>query len=172
MDIADRKGPAFRRALRSAECLSDAAMRFGSRQLKALRSRSSASLLRMTSADQYFLVLAGRLPRVGLALGIASSHGMACLSSTQTIFLDGSFTGAKTPPGPSGICLGWFCLDLTNFAMAARSDRGVRRSRSAASSSEAPLAQSAQREPRRSSPQRTCAQMKASYGCALVCARR
>jgi len=42
----------LRRWLRSAERFSDAAIRFGSRLVKTPRSRSSASLSRVTRADQ------------------------------------------------------------------------------------------------------------------------
>jgi len=58
MDIAERYGSLFRRRLRSAECLSDRAMRRGSFHVNTLLSRSSALLWAVTSADQRFF--AGR----------------------------------------------------------------------------------------------------------------
>lgn len=60
MDIAERKGGAFRRVLRSAERLSDAAIRRGSDHVKTPGSRSIASLSRMTRPDQRRLA-GGRL---------------------------------------------------------------------------------------------------------------
>ncbi len=44
----------FRRVLRSAERLSDAAMRFGSFQVNTVRCKSSASLCLVTDADHFF----------------------------------------------------------------------------------------------------------------------
>jgi hypothetical protein len=44
MDIADWKGLAFRRVLRSAERLRERAIRFGSSEVNTPRARSSASL--------------------------------------------------------------------------------------------------------------------------------
>ena len=51
MDIAERNGPALRRALASAESLSDCAIALGSFQVKTPFSRLSALLSRVTLAD-------------------------------------------------------------------------------------------------------------------------
>jgi hypothetical protein len=52
IDIADWYGVPFRRRLDSADRLSEAAIRRGSRLRKTFFSRSSASLLSVTLADQ------------------------------------------------------------------------------------------------------------------------
>jgi len=52
MESADRTGSAFLRVLRSAERLSEAAIRFGSFKVKTPCLRSSASLSRVTRRDQ------------------------------------------------------------------------------------------------------------------------
>src|SRR5437868_4589741 len=51
--MADRYGVDLRRSLRSAERLSERAMAPGVGLAKTLRSRSSASLLRVTAADHF-----------------------------------------------------------------------------------------------------------------------
>src|SRR5262245_31945258 len=51
IDIAERKGALLRRALRSAERLSDSATARGRRRVKTPSSRSSALLVRITRAD-------------------------------------------------------------------------------------------------------------------------
>jgi len=56
IDIADRNGSALRRRLRSAERLSDNAMRRGSSQVKTPPRRSSASLCWVTSADHCWAI--------------------------------------------------------------------------------------------------------------------
>src|SRR5207253_175494 len=58
MDRAERNGSALRRRLRCAERLSEAAIRFGSRQVNTPLLRSSASLSRVTRCDQRRAVLA------------------------------------------------------------------------------------------------------------------
>src|SRR5215475_1772008 len=67
MDMADRKGSAFRRLLCSAERFSDCAISRASSRAKTPCSRSSASLLRVTSADQYL-----RLAALVLAFGLVA----------------------------------------------------------------------------------------------------
>jgi len=52
IDIAERKGSLFLRVLRSAERLSERATSRGVFFMNTPSSRSSALLLRMTSADQ------------------------------------------------------------------------------------------------------------------------
>ena len=54
METAERYAPALRRELCSAERLSEAAIRFGSRNVKRPRRRSSASLSRLTRCDRRF----------------------------------------------------------------------------------------------------------------------
>ena len=61
MDIAERKGALLRRALCSAERFSDTATERGLRRVKTPFSRSIASLVRMTFADQRRGDLAGLL---------------------------------------------------------------------------------------------------------------
>jgi hypothetical protein len=58
IDIAERNGALLRRRLRSAERLRDCATARGVRLAKTPLSRSSASLVRMTCADQRFFVAA------------------------------------------------------------------------------------------------------------------
>ena len=53
MDMAERYGADLRRRLRSAERLSDRAIAVGVFLAKTWRSRSSASLLRVTEADHF-----------------------------------------------------------------------------------------------------------------------
>src|SRR5215813_4763896 len=67
MDMADRKGSAFRRLLCSAERFSDCAISRASSRAKTPCSRSSASLLRISSADQYL-----RLAALVLAFGLVA----------------------------------------------------------------------------------------------------
>ena len=55
IDSAERYGSALRRVLRYAERFKDSAMARGLRCLKTEGSRSSASLRRVTSADQRFV---------------------------------------------------------------------------------------------------------------------
>jgi hypothetical protein len=57
IDIADRNGSALRRVLRSADRLSERAMAFGSLLVKTPLSKSSASLVRMTSADHFVVAM-------------------------------------------------------------------------------------------------------------------
>jgi len=52
IDIAERYGSALRRRLTSADRLSDAAMRRALENVNTPGSRSSASLVRVTRADQ------------------------------------------------------------------------------------------------------------------------
>jgi hypothetical protein len=59
--MAERNGALLRRRLRSAERLSDSATARGLRRVKTPCSRSSASLVRITRADQRFRVGAIRL---------------------------------------------------------------------------------------------------------------
>ena len=56
MDMADRKGSALRRLLFSADRLRERAIRLGSDNVKTPRSRSSASLSRVTRPDQPLVV--------------------------------------------------------------------------------------------------------------------
>jgi len=65
--MADWSGVPLRRRLVSAECFSDWAMRRGLRHANTPGSRSSALLRSVTSADQYFLRAAAKLPFPGLA---------------------------------------------------------------------------------------------------------
>jgi hypothetical protein len=58
IDIAERNGALLRRRLRSADRLRDCATARGLRLVKTPRSRSSASLVCMTRADQRFFVAA------------------------------------------------------------------------------------------------------------------
>jgi hypothetical protein len=70
MDMAERNGSALRRRLWSADLFNDMAMARGERRVKTPVSRSSASLVLMTRADQRCgLALAdGRLCRLVLRL--------------------------------------------------------------------------------------------------------
>lgn len=79
MDMADRNGSALRRRLWSADLFNDAAMARGERRVKTPVSRSSASLVLMTRADQRCgLALAeGRLCRLVLRLLELMAHPLA-----------------------------------------------------------------------------------------------
>jgi hypothetical protein len=70
MDMAERNGSALRRRLWSADLCNDAAMARGERRLKTPVSRSSASLVLMTRADQRcgLALTGGRLSRLVLRL--------------------------------------------------------------------------------------------------------
>src|SRR3990170_8240526 len=92
MDMAERKGSAFRRVLSSADRLSEAAISFGSLSVNTPVSRSSAAECSVTACDQRLgdvLVLLAiakcwRLPRAGpnLALRLPRNrrHSMAQLT--------------------------------------------------------------------------------------------
>ena len=81
MDMADRNGSALRRRLWSADLFNDAAMARGERRVKTPVSRSSASLVLMTRADQRFgLALAGRLCRLVLRLLLLMAGPLAVFS--------------------------------------------------------------------------------------------
>src|SRR5262245_1200557 len=70
IDIAERNGALLRRALRSAERLSDSATARGLRWVKTPFSRSSALLVRITRADQRrALVLGMSFPLQGTCPG-------------------------------------------------------------------------------------------------------
>jgi hypothetical protein len=70
MDMAERNGSALRRRLWSADLFNDAAMARGERRVKTPVSRSSASLVLMTGADQRcgVALAGGRLCRLVLRL--------------------------------------------------------------------------------------------------------
>jgi len=71
MDMAERNGSALRRRLWSADLFNDAAMARGERRVKTPVSRSSASLVLMTRADQ-------RLTRADQRCGLALAGGRMC----------------------------------------------------------------------------------------------
>jgi hypothetical protein len=101
METAERYAPALRRELCSAERLSEAAIRFGSRNVKTPRRRSSASLSRLTRCDQRFGVfLRGfrvvALLFVALRLVGLREVGLLVFAITNPFLL------ARTSRGPTG----------------------------------------------------------------------
>lgn len=79
IDIAERNGSALRRRLASADLFNEAAMARGERRVKTPLSRSRASLVFMTRADQRCgLALAGgRLCRPVLRLLLLMADALA-----------------------------------------------------------------------------------------------
>jgi hypothetical protein len=73
MDMAERYGADLRRRLRSAERLSDRAIAVGVLLAKTRRSKSSASLLRVTEADHF-----RRADGLRLLVALAGLRLLAC----------------------------------------------------------------------------------------------
>src|SRR5437763_10914750 len=80
IDMAERNGALLRRSLRSAERLSERATARGLRLVNTPRSRSSASLVRMTRADQ-------RLPRFARVAIWKAREQSACLNGSARALL-------------------------------------------------------------------------------------
>ena len=76
MDIAERNGSALRRRLWSADLFNDAAIARGERRVKTPVSRSSASLVLKTRADQRcgLALVVGRRCRLVLRLLLLMIH--------------------------------------------------------------------------------------------------